>query len=134
MSIPISHPATQPTPVPASASQRERWWREQWLAFPTVAPRDDGGFDFWAVEPDTGVYQDDWPRGERLARDTIAHMQAFPEGSSVLRRILRDMEHDSTVAQGFLNHLEEALAHPQTYLVAPPALLPEDTAAPRQQA
>lgn len=112
--------AMPPTPPFDGPGQRQRWWRAQWLAFPTVERRDDG-FEFWAVEPDTGVYQDDWPRGERLARDTISHMQDFPEGSSVLRRILRDMDPDSTVAQGFINHLEEVLTHPQQQGDAPRA-------------
>ena len=70
---------------------------------------------------DTGVYADDWPRGESLARETVAHMQDFPEGSSVLRRILRDMDPDSTVAQGFINYLEELLAHPHPVRTSPPS-------------
>jgi hypothetical protein len=90
-------------------------WHDQWLGFPTVTERPDGGLEFWDVSPDTGVYQDDWPRGERLARETIAHMRRFPEGASVLRRILSRLDHDSTVAQGFINRLEEALARPDLY-------------------
>jgi hypothetical protein len=78
------------------------------------------------VAPDSGVYQDDWPRGERLARETLAHMRRFPEGASVLRRILARIDYDSTVAQGFVNHLEEVLARPALY---PPD--PDDLAPPR---
>jgi hypothetical protein len=95
-----------------------REWRAQWLAFPTVRANADGGYDFWAVDADTGVYAEDWPRGERLARETIAHMQRFAEGSSVLRRILRDMPQQSTVAQGFISYLEDALTYPQLHLTA----------------
>jgi len=97
------------------AQSQQEWWRRQWLGFPTVRETADGGLEFWDVPPDTGVYQDDWPRGERLARDTITHMRRFPEGASVLRRILVRMDHDSTVAQGFLNRLEETLARPDLY-------------------
>ena len=89
------------------AQDTQAWWREQWLAFPTVAEH-DGVLDFW-------------PRGERLARETIAQMRRFPEGASVLRRILARLDHDSTVAQGFVNHLEEVLARPDLYPPAPSA-------------
>ena len=98
---------------------RRREWRASWLAFPTVTERSDGSFDFWDVPTDTGVYQDDWPTGERLARDTIAQMRRFPEGASVLRRILTRMDPDSTVAQGFVNRIEETLARPELYPVEP---------------
>ena len=102
------------------AQDAQAWWREQWLAFPTVAEH-DGELDFWHVPADTGVFQDDWPRGERLAQETIAQMRRFPEGASVLRRILARLDYDSTVAQGFVNHIEEALARPDLYPPAPPA-------------
>jgi hypothetical protein len=115
----------QPIPEPSAAAvlaamhddveAQRKWWREQWLAFPTVSEDDDGGFDFWDVAPDTGVYQDDWPRGERLARDTIAQMREFPEGASVLRRIIPLLDPDSTVAQGFINRIEDNLSRPDLY-------------------
>ena len=116
-----AHPES-PAGVAAFASEMAReaqaqqeWWRRQWLTFPTVSETADGGLEFWDVPPDSGVYQDDWPRGERLARDTIAHMRRFPEGASVLRRILARMDYGSTVAQGFVNRLEESLARPDLY-------------------
>lgn len=97
------------------ARTEQEWWHRQWLAFPTVSETADGGLEYWDVEPDTGVYQDDWPRGERLARETIAHMRGFPEGASVLRRILIRLDPLSTVAQGFLDCIEETLARPELY-------------------
>jgi hypothetical protein len=116
--------ATENATTSAAALAREVrrsqcWWRQQWLAFPTVSEHGDG-LEFWDVPSDTGVYQDDWPRGERLARETIAQMRRFPEGASVLRRIVARLDPDSTVAQGFLNHLEEVLARPELYPPEPP--------------
>jgi hypothetical protein len=112
---PANDTAGQPAATLAREVQRSQdWWRQQWLAFPTVSD-EGGGLEFWDVPADTGVYQDDWPRGECLARDTITQMRRFPEGASVLRRILARLDHDSTVAQGFLNHLEEVLARPDLY-------------------
>lgn len=113
---PPQSPAAYNGNLSRQVESQQSWWREQWLAFPTVGEA-DGGLDFWDVPADTGVYQDDWPRGEKLAEDTIAHMRRFPEGASVLRRILSRMDYNSTVAQGFVNRLEEALARPDLYPV-----------------
>ena len=115
-SEPASSPARYNGALAREVESQQSWWRQQWLAFPTVRET-EGGLDFWAVPPDTGVYQDDWPRGERLAEETIAHMRRFPEGSSVLRRILARIDYGSTVAQGFVNRLEETLARPDLYPV-----------------
>jgi len=68
------------------------------------------------VPADSGVYSKDWAIGEALARDTVAHMQAFHSGASVLRRIMREMEFESTVAQGFLTRIEDMLTKPAVYL------------------
>jgi hypothetical protein len=122
---PAEPPANGAAPLERDVDAQQTWWREQWLRFPTVREDAGGGLDFWAVAPDSGVYQDDWPRGERLARETLAHMRRFPEGASVLRRILARIDYDSTVAQGFVNHLEEVLARPHLYPVTP-----EETAPP----
>lgn len=111
-------------PLERDVEAQQRWWHEQWLRFPSVREDADGGLDFWAVAPDTGVYQDDWPRGERLARETLAHMRRFPEGASVLRRILARIDVDSTVAQGFINHIEEVLARPHLYPISPDEIAP----------
>jgi len=100
----------------AKTEQDEAWWTEQWLKFPTVTRDRDGQWHYWSVPPDSHVYSDDWARGESLARDTVAHMQRFPAGSSVLRRIFREMDFDSTVAQGFLTRIEDMLTHPGLYL------------------
>ena len=91
------------------AARASSWWDEEWLKFPTVTKDPDGSWRYWNVPDDTGVYQDDWPLGERLARATVAHMRHFPEGSTVLRRILREMDPESTVGQGFLTAIEETL-------------------------
>lgn len=91
------------------AARAEAWWEAEWLKFPTVSMDDEGGWHYWNVPEDTGVYQDDWPLGERLARDTVAQMRRFPEGSTVLRRILREMDPESNVGQGFLTGIEETL-------------------------
>ena len=85
------------------------WWEEQWSQFPTVGVDAEGARSFWCVPRDTGCYQDDWPLGERLAEQTLTQMQRFPEGSAVLRRVLRDLDYSSTVGQGFLSKLEETL-------------------------
>lgn len=128
--MPSSSTQTLVTPLPSrhaaainAVRVQQSQWHAQWLGFPTVTETPDGGLEFWDVAPDTGVYQDDWPRGERLARDTIAHMRRFPEGASVLRRILGRMDHDSTVAQGFINRLEETLARPDLYPVEADAVV-----------
>jgi len=98
------------------AAASEAWWNEQWLVFPTVSLDDEGVWRYWSVPPDTGVYSDDWATGEGLARDTVAHMQLFPAGGSVLRRIMREIDPDSTVAQGFLTRIEDMLTNPTLYL------------------
>ena len=85
------------------------WWDEEWSRFPTVGPGSQGTRSFWCVPQDSGCYQDDWPLGERLAEQTFAQMRRFPEGSAVLRRVLRDLDYNSTVGQGFLSKLEETL-------------------------
>jgi len=98
------------------AREAARYWEQQWLAFPTVSRDEHGAWHYWDVGKDSGVYQDDWPRGDRLARDTILQMQRFPQGASVLRRILREMDLESIVAQGFLNRIEDALTYPRAFL------------------
>ncbi len=92
------------------------WWQEAWLKFPTVSLDEDGTWRYWDVPADDGVYSEGRSLGEALARDTVAQMQRFPEGSSVLRRIMRDIDHDSIAAQGFLNRLEDMLTRPDIYL------------------
>src|SRR3546814_10477991 len=64
------------------AARASAWWDEEWLKFPTVSKRPDGSWRYWSVPADSGVYQDDWPLGERLARETVAQMRRFPEGRS----------------------------------------------------
>jgi hypothetical protein len=93
------------------AARASAWWDGEWLKFPTVSKQADGSWRYWSAPADSGVYQDDWPLGERLARATVAQMRQFPEGSTVLRRILREMDPESTVGQGFLTAIEEALCH-----------------------
>jgi hypothetical protein len=93
-----------------------KWWNEEWLKFPTVSLDEAGAWHYWDVPPDSGVYKDDWPVGEGLARDTVAQMQRFPEGSTVLRRIMHEIDHNSTVAQGFFNRIEDMLTNPAVYL------------------
>ncbi len=97
------------------AERAERWWAEQWSAFPTYEVDADGTPHYWNVAADSGVYQDDWPLGEKLAEETVRQMRRFPEGSTVLRHILREINQDSTVAQGFLNRLEDILISPDLY-------------------
>jgi len=91
------------------AARASIWWEQEWLRFPTVNKDDDGAWRYWSVPADSGVYQDDWPLGERLARETVAQMRRFPEGSTVLRRILREMDPESAVGQGFLTAVEDIL-------------------------
>ena len=91
------------------AARASEWWNSEWLRFPTVSLDAEGGWHYWNVPADTGVYQDDWPLGERLARETVAQMRRFPEGSTVLRRIIREMDPESTVGQGFLTAIEDTL-------------------------
>jgi len=91
------------------AARASAWWDAEWLKFPTVSKDEAGGWCYWSVPADSGVYEDDWPLGERLARETIAQMRAFPEGSTVLRRVLREMDPETTIGQGFMAALEETL-------------------------
>ena len=100
----------------AKAKADEAAWNEQWLLFPTVSRDAEGGWHYWDVPTDTGVYSVDWAVGEALARDTVAHMQAFQSGATVLRRIMREIEFESTVAQGFLTRIEDMLTNPALYL------------------
>ena len=99
-----------------TAEADAKWWNEEWLKFPTVSLDDEGKWHYWDVTEDSRVYSDDRARGEALARDTVAQMQRFPEGGSVLRRIMREIDHDSIVAQGFFNRLEDMLIKPEVYL------------------
>lgn len=100
----------------AKARANEAAWTQQWLAFPTVSQDAEGGWHYWDVPADSGVYSEDWAVGEGLARDTVKHMQAFHAGASVLRRILREIDFESTVAQGFLTRIEDMLTNPGLYL------------------
>ena len=93
------------------AARASAWWDEEWLKFPTVSKNADGAWSYWNVPADSGVFQDDWPLGARLARETVAQMRRFPEGSTVFRRIVREMDPESTVGQGFLTAIEETLCH-----------------------
>lgn len=81
--------------------------------FPTVGVCEDGWRSYWIVPPDTGSLERDWATGERLARETVARMQREPEKSWVLRRVLRDLDYDSDVGQGFLGWLEDRLTWPE---------------------
>ena len=93
------------------AAKAADWWQAEWLKFPTVSLDETETWHYWDVPADSGVYQDDWPLGERLAQETIAQMRRFPEGSTVLRRIIREMDPETTVAQGFLTALEDHLCY-----------------------
>ena len=46
----------------------------------------------------------------------FSQMQKFPDGASVLRRIMREIDHESIVAQGFYNRIEDMLTRPEVYL------------------
>ena len=98
------------------AEANAEWWNQEWLKFPTISLDDEGQWHYWDVTEDSGVYSDDWKLGEGLARDTVAQMQRFPDGSSALRRIMREIDFNSTVAQGFLTRIEDMLTNPQVYL------------------
>ena len=98
------------------AEANAEWWNQEWLKFPTISLDDEGQWHYWDVAEDTGLYSDDWALGEGLARDTVAQMQRFPDGSSALRRIMREIDFNSTVAQGFLTRIEDMLTNPQVYL------------------
>ncbi len=99
-----------------TAEADAKWWNEEWLKFPTVSLDDKGKWHYWDVTGGSRIYSDDRALGEGLARDTVAQMQRFPEGSSVLRRIMREIDHNSIVAQGFFNRLEDMLSKPEVYL------------------
>ncbi len=99
-----------------TAEADAKWWNEEWLKFPTVSLDDTGKWHYWDVTGGSRIYSDDRALGEALARDTVAQMQRFPEGGSVLRRIMREIDHNSIVAQGFFNRLEDMLSKPEVYL------------------
>jgi len=105
-----------PTAATQAAEESADWWNEQWLKFPTVSLDTEGLWRYWHVPEDMGIYADDWRKGEVLARDTVAQMQAFDAGSSVLRRIMREIDLESTVGQGFMTRIEDMLTHPEVYL------------------
>ena len=104
------------TAATQAAEESAEWWNEQWLTFPTVSLDAEGLWRYWDVPEDMGIYADDWRKGEVLARDTVAHMQAFEAGGSVLRRIMREIDLESTVGQGFVTRIEDMLTHPDVYL------------------
>ena len=99
-----------------AATDARTWWDEEWSKFPTCKLDEDGTPNFWAVGEDSGIYADDWKTGQGLARDTVAQMQNFPEGSTALRRILSVMDFNSNVGQGFLTRIEDMLTRPEIYL------------------
>src|SRR3546814_18828277 len=80
-----------------AAARASTWWEEEWLKFPSVSKQPDGSWRNWVVPAASGVYKDDWPHAVRLARETVAQRRRLPEGSTVLRRTLREMKQDSTV-------------------------------------
>ena len=100
----------------AVTEAQEKWWTDEWLKFPSVTVDDEGVWHYWEVPEDSGVYGEDWKVGEGLARDTVAQMQRFQEGSSVLRRIFRDIDPETIVAQGFVSRIEDMLTNPEVYL------------------
>ena len=100
----------------AETEESTEAWNQEWLKFPTVSRDAEGGWHYWDVAEDTGVYSHDWTVGEGLARDTVRHMQEFHSGSTVLRRICREMDFDSVVGQGFMTRLEDMLTNPGLYL------------------
>ncbi len=99
-----------------TAEADAKWWIEEWLKFPTVSLDEEGKWHYWDVTGGSRIYSSDRALGEALARDTVAQMQRFPEGGSVLRRIMREIDHNSIVAQGFFNRLEDMLTKPEVYL------------------
>ena len=106
-----------------TAAERETragidWWNQEWLKFPTISRDGEGTWRYWDVPQASGIYGEDWALGEALARDTVLQMQSFAAGSSALRRILREIDFTSTIAQGFLNGIEDMLANPPVYLAA----------------
>ncbi len=101
---------------PKSPAADAKWWNEAWLKFPTVSLVEEGEWHCWDVTGGSRVYSDDRSVGEALARDTVVQMQRFPEGGSMLRRIMREIDHNSIVAQVFLTRLEDMLTKPEVYL------------------
>lgn len=99
-----------------AAEANEDWWISEWTKFPTVTLDSGGNWHYWDIPDDSGVYSDDWKRGEAIARDTVAQMQKFPDGSTVLRRIVHEMDQDSSIGQGFLTRIEDMLTNPDLYL------------------
>ena len=99
-----------------AAEANTAWWRTEWLKFPTISLDEAGQWHYWDVPADGGVYSEDWRTGEGLARDTVAQMQRFMAGSSALRRIMKEIDLDSTVGQGFITRIEDMLANPELYL------------------
>jgi hypothetical protein len=110
-----SNPEAQSAAVQEAEANAE-WWNREWLKFPTISLDEDGHWHYWDVPADSGVYSDDWRVGEGMARDTVAQMQRFMAGSSALRRIMHEIDFNSTVAQGFLTRIEDMLANPDLYL------------------
>ena len=100
------------------AQESAEWWLGEWLKFPTISRDEEGVWHYWDVPADTGVYVEDWRIGEGLARDTVAQMQRFLAGSSALRRIVKDMDPDSNVGQGFMTRIEDMLSNPDLYLAS----------------
>ncbi len=98
------------------AQANAEWWNQEWLRFPTISLDPDGQWHYWDVPADSGVYGDDWQVGEGLARDTVAQMQRFMAGSSAIRHIMKEIDLDSTLGQGFMTRLEDMLAKPELYL------------------
>ncbi len=84
-------------------------WERILDQLPTVGEGANGAWHYWKVDDDSGCPADDLERGERLGRETVTVLRAHPEGAPALRRILRDIDLSSQVAQGFLNALEAAL-------------------------
>jgi hypothetical protein len=115
MAEPTRTPELQEEAVRQAEANAE-WWQQEWLKFPTISLDQDGHWHYWDVPADTGVYNIDWRIGEGLARDTVAQMQRFMAGSSALRRIMHEIDFNSTVAQGFLTRIEDMLANPDLYL------------------
>ncbi len=114
--IPAQSDAEIETAAVAKAKEDEAAWNAQWLLFPSVSQDHEGAWRYWDVPEDTGVYNDDWAIGERLARETVAHMQDFQSGNNVLRRIMREIDFETAVAQGFLTRIEDMLTNPSLYL------------------
>jgi hypothetical protein len=85
-----------------AAEASAEWWKEEWLKFPTITLDEEGQWHYWEVEG--------------LARDTVAQMQRFMAGSSAIRHIMKEIDFDSVVGQGFVTRIEDMLANPDLYL------------------